>query len=554
VKVDAFSKPRTYVLIGVALVGLFLLYQLWVWEVERVEVAPNTFLVKINRWGTDLPEGEIVAPDDSYKGIQRKVLTEGRHFLNPILYGYEKCAVLQVPEGQCAVLTRKAGTEIPSEDKARGAFLAEGEFDQFAAEKPGQRGILEKVLPPGKYYVNPYEYSHELIKAVEVRADQVGVRVLKWGKDPRAQVGAASPYVVPAGFRGVQDKPLEPATYYINPYVEEIVPVSIRSHPVEFSDIYFPSRDGFLIQPHVLVAYKVLPEMAPELFVMLCDDGRLPQAGATPEEQKRNPILQKVVLPLIRGYVRIEGSKYDAREYVSQQRDAKDEKKVNPREKLQEELMKKVAPACKKVGVIIETITVAQPEMNKDLDKLADAISQREQTRLTREKNKQLVEQHKQEQEQQAKEATAAQRTKVVDANTKLEQEKINAKRRKEVEELKWEASLKAAKERLEGAKKRAEATVTEGKAEAAIIVAKNEAEVAGLKTAVMGFPTPEQYAQYQVVTKLAPALSEIFASDTSEFAKVFSTYMSPAGRAPQAPARNNRADAKSADGKKSAD
>jgi hypothetical protein len=549
--VDFLNKPRTWVVIGVSLVGLFLLYQLWVWEVERVEVPPDHFLVKINRWGTDLPEGEIVAPDDSFKGIQRRVLTEGRHFLNPVFYGYERHKVLQVPEGQCAVLTRKAGTEVSAGDKARGVFLAEGEFDQFAEKEPGQRGILEKVLPPGKYYVNPYEYGHELVKAVEVRADQVGVRVLKWGKDPRELPERKSPYVVPAGYRGVQEKPLEPATYYINPYVESIVPVSIRSHPVEFTDIYFPSRDGFLIQPHVLVAYKVIPGTAAELFVMLCDDGRLPQAGATPEEQKKNPILQKVVLPLIRGYVRIEGSKYDARDYVSQRRDEKDAKGVNPREKLQEELMKKVAPACRKVGVVIETITVAQPEMNKDLEQLAGAISQREQTRLEREKNKQLVEQYKQEQEQQAKEALAKQRELFVDANTKLEQEKINAQRRKEVEQLKLEASLKAAQERLEGARKRAEATVIDGKAEAAVIDAKNEAEVAGLKTAVAGFPTPEQYAQYQVLQKLAPALSEIFASDTSEFAKVFSTYMSPGtrklGAAPAAPRESRTADAKKA-------
>src|SRR5262249_45898555 len=188
--------------------------------------------------------------------------------------------------------------------------------------------ILEKVLPPGKYYVNPFEYSHELVAAVEVKASQVGVRVLKWGKDPADPEeqkknpillkDRKSPYVVPVGYRGVQEKHLEPATYSINPYVEAIVAVSIRSHPVEFTDIYFPSRDGFMIQPHVLVAYKVIKEMAPDLFVMLCDDGVLNQADKTPEEQKKNPILQKVVLPLIRGYVRIEGSKYDARDYVSQ--------------------------------------------------------------------------------------------------------------------------------------------------------------------------------------------------------------------------------------------
>ena len=35
--------------------------------------------------------------------------------------------------------------------------------------------------------------------------------------------------------------------------------------------------------------------------------------------------------------------------------------------------MEKVAPACEKVGVIIESITVGQTETNKDLEKLADA-------------------------------------------------------------------------------------------------------------------------------------------------------------------------------------
>lgn len=523
---EFLGKPRTWIVLGVSAMGLFLLYQLWVWEVERVEVPPNHFLVKISLWGKDLPEGEIVAPDETYKGIQRRVLTEGRHFLNPVLYSYEKHKVVDVPKGSCAVLTRTAGTEIPAEDKARGVFLAEGGFDEFAKQSPGQRGILEKVLPAGKYYINPYEYSYEIRAAVEVKADQVGVRVLKWGKDPRELKGRQNSYTVPEGYRGVQEKFLPPMTYPINHFVEEIVPVGIRSHPVEFTDITFPSRDGFTIQPHVLVAYKVVPESAPELFVQLCDHGQLHQGDATTEEQKKNPILQKFVLPLIRGYVRIEGSKYQARDYVSQQRDEKNEKAVNPRERLQRELMDKVAPACKQVGVIIETITVAQPEMNKDLEKLAEAIARREQTRLEREKNKQLVEQHKQEQLQQAKEAEADQREQVVKANTKLEQEKINAQKRKDVEQTKLEAALKAAQARLEGAKERAKATITKGTGEAAITMAKNEAEVAGLRTAVAGFPSPEQYAQYQVLLKVAPALSEIFASDQSEFAKVFTTYM----------------------------
>ncbi len=530
---DALTKPRTWVVLGATALGLFLLYQLWIWEVERVEVPADTFLVKINLWGQNLPEGEIVAPDDSYKGIQRKVLTEGRHFLNPILYTYERHKALHVPKGQCAVLTRKAGAEIPAEDKARGVFLAEGEFDQFAESTPGQRGILRDYLPPGKYYVNPYEYSHELVNAVEVKSDEVGVKVLKWGKDPRELKERKSPYVVPEGYRGVQEKPVEPGTHYLNPYVEQIVPVSTRSHPVEFADISFPSRDGFTIQPHVMVAYKVVPEKAPELFCMLCDEGQLPQADATPDEQKKNPILQKFVLPLIRGYVRIQGSNYAARDFVSYSTTA-DEKGAatfNPREKMQKELMDKVAPPCQKVGVIIETITVSQPEMNKDLEKLAGAIFERVQTRQVRDKNKQLIQQYDQEKELRAKEALEKRQNDLGVANAKLEQEKVNADQRKSVEKAKLEADLKSAQTRLEGAKKKAEGIRITAKNEAKVTMAKNQAEVAGLKTKIGGFASPEQFAQYEVLLKLSPALSEIFASDQSDFAKMFAAYMNGAGK-----------------------
>ena len=42
------------------------------------------------------------------------------------------------------------------------------------------------------------------------------------------------------------------------------------------------------------------------------------------------------------------------------------------------------------------------------------------------------------------------------------------------------------------------------------------------------GGPSAGQFAQYQVVLRLAPALKEIFASDTSDFAKLFADYLTP--------------------------
>jgi regulator of protease activity HflC (stomatin/prohibitin superfamily) len=335
-----------------------------------------------------------------------------------------------------------------------------------------------------------------------------------------------SVYTVPKGYRGVQQEPVPPGTYYLNPYVENIVPVDIDMHQVEFGDIVFPSKDGFTIQPHVRVAYKVIPERAPELFVMLCDNGQLPQVDRTLQEQQQNPILQKFVLPLIRGWVRIEGSKYDARDYVSQQKGT--EEAINPREQLRKILEEKVKPECEQVGVMIESITVAELDLNADLQKLAEQIFERERTRVTRDKNQKLVEQHKSEQEQKAKEALTEQRSKLVDANRDLKVAQTLAEQQKEVEEARLKNDLKAAEARLEAARELAKATITRGKAEAAVITAQNEAEVAGLKTAINGFPSPEQFAQYHILSKLSPALTEIFASDTSDFARLFATYMTP--------------------------
>ena len=66
--------------------GLLLLaQQFWQWEVERVDVKTDTYLVLVHRWGKDLPEDEMVAPDDSYKGVMLAVKQEGRHFVVPVL-------------------------------------------------------------------------------------------------------------------------------------------------------------------------------------------------------------------------------------------------------------------------------------------------------------------------------------------------------------------------------------------------------------------------------------------------------------------------------------
>jgi hypothetical protein len=527
---EFLNKPRTWLVAGAVVLGLLFLQQIWHWGVERTEVPSDHFLVRIHLWGKDLAEDEIVAPDEDHKGVMAEELKEGRYFLNPLFWSYEIHKATNVPPGKFLVLTRKSGKPISPERLAAGEFLAE----------PGERGIVKEIKGPGKHYVNPHLYDSEPCDAVQIQAGEVGVETLLWGKDPRALnlPAGQNVYVVPEGFRGVQEKPLPPETYYPNPYVRKIVPVDTRTHEVEFTDIKFPSPDGYNLNPHIKVVYRVMPENAPLLFVTLSNNGTLHQGDTTEKEKQDNEILQKVVLPLIRGYARIEGSKYDARDFITQKNADGAPRSINPLEKLQVALTEKVTPPCKDLGIVIESISMGRMDLHKDKDlvKLADQISQRERTRVEREKNMELIGQYKQEQELRAAEALQAQNEKVVEAKTLLEVQKTKAEQLKEVEEAKLKIELKAAEIRLKAAHDRAEAMLNEGKNQAQVINADNESEVAGLRTAIQGFPSADAYAQFRVISKMAPALSEIFASDNSDFAKLFARYVTPGKMSVAAP------------------
>jgi hypothetical protein len=515
-------KRKIGLLAGVAvLVALPLLIFFWYWVVERVEVGPSEILIVTNLWGNDLPEGEIIAPDDKSQGILLEPKREGRHFINPLFQTYERSKLVTVRTGECLVLTRKYGTPISEDRLKKGDFLAGKD----------ERGVVKEVVGQGSHALNPYAYSWELVKAVEIKSDEVGVKTLKVGRDPsdpalKKEV-RKSPYVVPEGCRGVQEKPVSAGTHYINPYVEEIVPVNVATHRVEFTDIVFPSKDGFTLKPHVKVAYKVEPTHAPELFVTLTNRGQLHQNDETAKDQEQNEILQKVVLPFIRGYVRIEGSKFEARDFFTSSSDPTT-KKENARELLAEKVSEKVKEDCQRIGIYIEPITLAQIETKGDVDDLLTQIADRTRARNTRLKNVETIAQLKTQQGLKLKEALKLRETALGDARTELNQEQQKTEGALMAQEAKLKQDLENAQLGLEAAQADAKATLSRGKVDADLLQKKNEADVSGLKTAIQGFSSADQYAQYQVMSKLAPALTEIFASDNSDFAKLFAAYMTP--------------------------
>ncbi|MFM7521537.1 MAG: SPFH domain-containing protein [Planctomycetota bacterium] len=509
------GKLIVWALVAAAAVALGLLA--WKWEIERIEVPPGKFLVVIHRWGKNLPPDEILAPDESYKGVLEETRGPGRHFLNPLFFGHEVREMTNIPTGKCGVLTRKFGTPIPQERIDAGELLA----------GDAEKGIVAEPLTPGTYSINPHAYDHEVVNAIEVKAQYVGVRTRKVGKDPGTlprDKRQGSYVVAEEGFRGVQQAYLPPGTYYVNPFVEAITPIEVRSHKVDFDDISFPSRDGFTLRPRIQVEYAVIKDEAAELLVRITDEGNIYQADQSREDIARNEILQKVVLPHIRGFARLEGSNFNATDFILVPGETSDTV-INARERFRQALLEAVKPRCEELGVDIRAISVGQMEPPPEL---ASEISDRETALAEQLRNKEMVKQYTNEQALKAQEAQALQKRERVQAETRLAQAETQAKTRLEVEKQKLTALVTVAESQLEAAKEQAKAVRSKAEAEAAVITAQNEAEVAALRTSVAGFGSPELFARNAVLARVAPSLGEIFAADDSDFGRLFTALLLP--------------------------
>jgi regulator of protease activity HflC (stomatin/prohibitin superfamily) len=263
--------------------------------------------------------------------------------------------------------------------------------------------------------------------------------------------------------------------------------------------------------------------------VVLADQGMLYQRDKNEEDKSKNQILQKFILPLVRGSARIEGSQYDARDFISQQ-----ETGGNPLKRLQDALRKSVTPKCEEMGVRIDSIAVMQPDLShdKDLAELASTITERDNTVVTRRTNMELVKQHLADQDRKGKELLADQEQEVAKAQGRLGAAEEKAKQDKETTKIDLDQQLKSAEVRLAAARSDARAMLSKAQAKADNVTKDNEAAVASLKTAMSGFQSPEHFAQYHVLNRLSPALMEIFASDQSDFARLFTGYMTPIKKA----------------------
>jgi hypothetical protein len=495
------------------------------WRIVPVETIPAGKVgVVTSKTGKELAPGEILAPDDDSKGVWRRVLGPGTYRLNPEGYDIRVLDAINIPIGYAGVVTSLTGKPA-----------AEG---QFAG--PGEKGVFEKILQPGLYYVNPRAYQ---VDVVEIGMNQVSI-VGKSGTVVLTKAAATSAnglaelqqntlasqsakresYVGANADLGIisqkdasmlnysqqqtlNERNLAPGAsrrWSSSPTASkskvavggkamavasdakalaETLPASGPAAAVAFGMnqfVQFPSLDGFAIMLDMTVEFELLPENIARIYMLY---GDLPA------------VVSKIILPQILSVSRMKGSGYKAREFIDGE----------GRQKFQKEMTDELVKILGEKNILVRNAIVRHVEVpgdiltpiqetsvakERDLTNKAQQDTAKKQALLNTELA--MVDQLKRETEQETEKITAT----------------IAANMKKDVATIDAEAQLKAAEINLEAAKVRADITRVRGEAEAkARFLVENERAL-GVKRRADVFDKPSALADLRFVESLGPDFS----------------------------------------------
>lgn len=468
---------------------LFVGLQAWWWLFCRIEIESNEVGLLIAKTGDNLPTGAIIATEPGQKGIQREVLSEGRYFYNPFFWDWEIVKMVEVPTGQVGVIIRQYGDEIPDQAIRNGQILASGT----------QKGITDRILTPGKYRINPYAEEVQLHKAIEIPAGFVGVVTNLTGRIPTKP----NTFLVDDGEKGVARKVLTPGIYFLHPYMTKVNLMDCRSQRFELSGneaLVFPSNDAFEMTVLMTVEWAIDQKRAPEIFVRI---------GEMHPDPEKNEILQKVITPAIRGFGRIEGSKYSAIEYIA----------GISRQVFQNTLVEKMKASCEPKGILIKSVLINDIEPPQDI---AKPIREREIAKEELNRNKNQLLQAQAEQNLARSEELVKQESEMVNAKTANLVKIIEAKNSQKVSLIDQDKKLTMERSFLEASQREAQAILARGRAEADVIRLTTEAEAEAFRKAVEAFKNPDLFAYHEFLTHIAPAFSTILANTDGFFGRIF--------------------------------
>lgn len=461
---------------GLCLIGAAILFiSMFVWYGNRIEPRSGEIAILIKKTGENLPIGEIIATNNAYKGVQLEALGEGRHFYNCYTWDWQIAPITDIPSGKFGVLVRKFGRDLP-----HGEIIAPDEL---------HKGIVREILGTGKHRVNPYAYAVKIFDDIKILPGNVGVVTALSGQDVFANIAndfaENKGFLVAAGRKGVQKTILKEGTHRINPYMYSVAIVNIQSQRHEFSGddaINFLSVDGFNVSLEGTVEFNILPDAAPRL---------------THEVGDMEDILKKIILPAVRGFTRIEGSKKSSTDFIIGE----------SRQLFQNDLEEFLRENSKNWGVAINSVLI------RDIippQEIAGLVRQRELAKQEANKFKQQIEQSRSATELEKQKMLAVQNSEKVQAETQKITQTIAIKQAQMEKIIAAQTALEVAEINLQTTRTEAQMKLQLAEAERQVISEQNRVAAEVLKRNIQAYHNAENYVNSLLYEKIAPHLTTL--------------------------------------------
>ena len=295
ISIDGGGEPKP----GLFFVRLFdatMISENQIGLVEALDGAPldpRDYVAQANTGHDNFQDSNAFITGGGQRGPQKDILLPGTYYVNPLMFKVIMESAKEVKPGEVAVIVSNVGKD-PGE-----------EIRQAMAAK-----IRERLEREEEEQVTIAAEKLDKVDGDDLTIDQIKAELVSDPADKRLDSGAHEAYVVPEGYRGIQETVVGPGRYYVNTLATTPIIIPTTNMTVEWtaedtSNSFDPfaviSKDGFTMQLEVRVVFRVKPEDAPFMVAKI---------GSTEK------LVQNVMHPLIDSIFRNQASESSAMAYL----------------------------------------------------------------------------------------------------------------------------------------------------------------------------------------------------------------------------------------------
>jgi uncharacterized membrane protein YqiK len=254
---------------------------------------PRDYVAESFEGHDNFQDGHEFINKNGQRGPQKDILLPGTYYINPLLFKVIPESAKEVQPGEVAVIVSNTGKDPSDDIRRQMAAKVRTRMEREEKEQAEQTAARLDKIDDGR--------TAEEIKTELMTGDPA---------DRRLDEGAHEAYVVPEGYRGIQETVVGPGRYYVNTLAITPIVIPTTNQTVEwtsgevvntFNPFEVISKDGFTMQLEVRVVFRVKPEDAPFMVAKIGGIERL---------------IQNVMHPLIDSIFRNQASESSAMAYL----------------------------------------------------------------------------------------------------------------------------------------------------------------------------------------------------------------------------------------------